>query len=502
MSANMKKRSRSPAKTVPTHSKRIRVSETMSTHSKRVSRELILHGLDIAMRLGFFYQCEVMALMKVSTSFEDTIRMQVQSWHMISNPYEEYKLNINHVRPLQKFQGLLYLDLHGNKEIDGTALFCLRTLPKLLELDLQDCIGIRDEGLAHIAYFPSLKRLNLSSNGEDDTLTGTGLSYLSSAKLEYLSLCNRLFTDEDIVQLLPLGSNLETELCSLNLNDCGELTCEGLSRLCHCTSLIELRVSGCQLYGSDFPTLLPPSLRVLDVSYCKEVTDPGEYGVMHIPKSLRTLELAGPDVMDSTLEMLELPKLNRLIIRESDEITNSGLAHLPGRFPELQELSFIYCDSITDAGLVHVAKMDSLRSLSIQEHLYGEFHITNVGMSHIENLGLHNLRLNHCGITDAGLDSISRLPLHTLNLTGCGITKNGLPRISKMPLLRTLSLRSNHKLTGSLDLESLSFLHTLDLVDCEVENIYFQDHGMKIDSGRMPYFKPTIAERLSYGYVN
>ena len=137
----------------------------------------------------------------------------------------------------------------------------------------------------------------------------------------------------------------------------------------------------------------------------------------------------------------------------------------------------------------------------LQLHYCG---ITDAGLKHISKLPLHTLDLHYCIITDPGLTYISEMSLHTLDLTGCGITNDGVAKLAQMTSLRTLSLRSNYNLTGSLDLKSMSsFLEELDVMDCHLEDMYFQHcYGIRVKSGRTSLYYPSFTERLQCGYAN
>jgi hypothetical protein len=153
---------------------------------------------------------------------------------------------------------------------------------------------------------------------------------------------------------------------------------------------------------------------------------------------------------------------------------------------------------ITDAGLAHLKRLPLKK---LQLHYCG---VTDAGLTHILRMPLHTLDLKHCRITDAGLTHISKLSLHTLDLTGCGITNDGVAQLAQMTSLRTLSLRSNYNLTGQLDLKSMSsFLEELDVMDCRLEDMYFQHcYGIRVKSGRTSLYYPSFTERIQCGYAN
>ncbi|HVU90445.1 MAG TPA: hypothetical protein VHD36_24180 [Pirellulales bacterium] len=110
-------------------------------------------------------------------------------------------------------------------------------------------------------------------------------------------------------------------------------------------------------------------------------------------------------------------------------ITDEGLAKLAAiELPKLETLGLGHCEHITDAGLVHVAKMDSVTSL----HLEDDPGISDVGLQHL--LAMKNLTaldLRGCqGITDAGLQILAGKPGWQMialgrcsNITAQGIAK-------------------------------------------------------------------------------
>ncbi len=101
------------------------------------------------------------------------------------------------------------------------------------------------------------------------------------------------------------------------------------------------------------------------------------------------------------------------------KVTDAGLSRLAGLdLPRLQILQLGSCDRLTDAGIEHIARIESLTSLS----LYACPGVTDAGLGYIANLDLlEGLDLRGCeGISDAGLDRLAAMQnLKVLRLGGC-----------------------------------------------------------------------------------
>jgi hypothetical protein len=106
---------------------------------------------------------------------------------------------------------------------------------------------------------------------------------------------------------------------------------------------------------------------------------------------------------DSALESLRhLPDPDVLII-QSENVTDAGLAHLDG-LRSLNALTLM-CDKITDAGLAHLVGLQGLKHLELQS-----LKITDAGLPHLQSLhSLEGLTLATGGVTEAGLKHLAPL---------------------------------------------------------------------------------------------
>lgn len=113
-------------------------------------------------------------------------------------------------------------------------------------------------------------------------------------------------------------------------------------------------------------------------------------------------------------------------------ITDRGLSTLAElKLPKLKNLDLGYCDRITDAGLRHVAKIDSVTSLSLR----GNSQITDSALNDLVAMkGLTALDLRECaGITDRGLQALGeKSNWELIRLGGCqGVTAEGIAELTK-----------------------------------------------------------------------
>ncbi|MES2706816.1 MAG: hypothetical protein V4726_09465 [Verrucomicrobiota bacterium] len=126
-------------------------------------------------------------------------------------------------------------------------------------------------------------------------------------------------------------------------------------------------------------------------------------------------------------EVAELSRLSRLRNLdftagwgvEEAELTDKGLALMAKRqWPVLETLHLGHCSGITDAGMVSVAKMNSVKWLS----LMGSPHITDAGLKALLPMkNLEALDLRGCPeVTDQGLEFLARRKSwRTILLGGC-----------------------------------------------------------------------------------
>jgi hypothetical protein len=196
------------------------------------------------------------------------------------------------------------------------------------------CLGSMDKYVAHISQFTQLRSLKLRRCFQ---LTDAGLRHLSAL----------------------------TQLLDLDLGDC-EITDYGISHLRSFTALVRLDLSGCSLLtdaGLAHVSVLT-ALRSLQLARCEGIlcTDAG---VVHICKlSLRRLDLFSSKLSDAALQHVsKISTLQRLDIFRCDRVSDAGLAYLRD-LPLLRWLSVSGC-AITEAGVEHISKISKLEVLLV-----------------------------------------------------------------------------------------------------------------------------------------
>ncbi len=185
------------------------------------------------------------------------------------------------------------------------------------------------------------------------------------------------------------------------------------------------------------------------------ITDADLAAIRDLPRLTSVLIFETPNVTDAGLAHLgNLTKLKEATLR-SDQITDAGLAHLAG----LKNLHNVYLESsrITDGGLEHLKNLHKLDIVFLASD-----QITDAGLLHLGGLDqLHRLEVRSNGITDAGLAHLKDLPLYVLSLESDNISDAGLVHLRSHTMLQDLLLdcpvtdAGMQHLTECRDLESL-----------------------------------------------
>jgi hypothetical protein len=154
-------------------------------------------------------------------------------------------------------------------------------------------------------------------------------------------------------------------------------------------------------------------------------------GVQHLNRlaairSLRTLNLSGPNMTDARLkELAGLKGLETLNLRHT-EVTDEGMKDL-AKMQALQELDVSWT-KVTDAALKDLADLPALQKLDLRENK-----VTDAGLKDLAGLKtLQTLNLSSTGVTDAGLKDLAGLPtLQNLALWKTGVTRAGIKRLQE-----------------------------------------------------------------------
>ena len=158
--------------------------------------------------------------------------------------------------------------------------------------------------------------------------------------------------------------------------------------------------------------------------------------IIALPTS--TVSVRARGLHDSDIPALShLPLLKHLDFGEGRKalaasITDEGLSHLASLgLQRLDTLMLGYCTNITDAGLHQIAKMHSVRWLSLEVCP----RISDAGLASLLTMtNLTGLDLRGCiGITDAGLERLAaKTNWKTIMLGGCpNVTTNAISKLQR-----------------------------------------------------------------------
>jgi len=389
---------------------------------------------------------------------------------------------------------LTTLKLHAERVFCGNdeknyaeAMVHLCKLTNLRSLDMLKYRGMSDAGLAHLQQLKQLRCL---------TLTGC-------QKIGNLAVSN----------LLEALSNLQ----SLDLSSCSEITDAALASLRHMKYLQHLNLRCCSGITDAGIEVLPVTLLTLDLSETRGIT-PAGLPVLSTLRLLTSLDLSCKHLNDEALQHLSelvhlqhlklgsyyggngitgsgfryLSKLTSLIsldLRSAKQLTAEGLAHC-AQFTALEELELFAahiprgglvglrgltnlrclnlndCEGMTDEELASIADLTNLQKLD----LYRVRSITDRGIQYLAKLiQLRKLDLQQTQLTAEGMRYLANLTdLEDLELTWCPIADSGLVHLAGMHKLRSLGLVACKKLigTGLVHLTKLKALQKLELAGC------------------------------------
>lgn len=192
----------------------------------------------------------------------------------------------------------------------------LQYFPNLTSLDISECRNITDTGIERLAKIP-LTKLYLKGC---EKVTDAGIAYLKDMPLTLLSPCiNITDTGLKFLENMPL--------MELNLNGCHQVTDAGIPFLPKDLTTVSLQ--GCyQVTDTGLQHLLEnlPTLTVLNISQCREITG-------------------------AALQRLQSIPLTGLYLGWWNNITDVDLGYLP---KSLVDLSLYMCPGITSAGIEHI----------------------------------------------------------------------------------------------------------------------------------------------------
>lgn len=274
------------------------------------------------------------------------------------------------------------VNLNGCEQLTDKGLHTVvKRCPELRYLELQSCTKLTNVGIFEaVSYCVNLEHLDISGCTEITCIrlmTGAAMeNTMSSLQLLYLHYLDMT----DCVGLQDAGLALITTHCMqlqfLFLRRCYQITDVGLQHVANkCYCLRELSVSDCRHVtdlGLRELSKLGDSLRYLSVAKCDQVSDQGVRYIAKRCSRLRYLNVRGCEaVSDNSLDYISrhCPRLRSLDIGKCD-ITDEGLQILAHFCPQLRKLSLKSCENVTDKGVVLLAyHCRGLQQLNIQECL-------------------------------------------------------------------------------------------------------------------------------------
>uniref|UniRef100_A0A336L622 CSON003580 protein n=1 Tax=Culicoides sonorensis TaxID=179676 RepID=A0A336L622_CULSO len=206
----------------------------------------------------------------------------------------------------------------------------LKQLNQLYLIDNRDVMStFKFHDDFHVAYgieekFPLLRKLHL-----DNMIRGICIDCweklgLAFPNLTHLSLYRNKIEDH----CLPIIFKHFTNLKSLNLNRCNQITDNGMLDLLNASSNVRFRLSNLK------------KLQILKLKRCSNITDK-TFTELSPMLNLRELDLSEVDVSETAIESIvnKFPKLEHLILNECPKINNNCLKHICEKLKRLKYLN-------------------------------------------------------------------------------------------------------------------------------------------------------------------
>lgn len=243
----------------------------------------------------------------------------------------------------------------------------------------------------------------------------------------------------------------------LNLSLCKDVTDGSLRRItANCKNLEILDLAGCSKITNHslFYISMLRKVKKLNLRSCRMISDSG------------IADLCNTSGLENSRRTLE-----ELCLQDCQKLTDESLRHISLGLPELEKINLSFCVSITDTGLKSISRIGTLRDLNLRSC----DNISDIGIGFLaENgLNLHFLDVSFCAnITDSAMRHIASgiSSLQSLSLTTCSIGDEGLAKISKaLSDLQVLNIGQCVAITdeGLMSLaEHSSKLKSLDLYGC------------------------------------
>lgn len=286
--------------------------------------------------------------------------------------------------------------------------------PALRIVRLESCAALTPASLINLGTCPNLAAINLEET--------TGVT-------------------DDVVAAIAAGCS---HLKVLKLGGCGKVTDGGLTHLNEVPgnpskTLIRLDVSRCvHVTGATFEAL-PESLEELDISGCREMTDPMLKKVIQQCPKLHALHMRRCKLITDTglkhiTESRNASKFQQLSIAGL-ELTERATGQIGDRLPKLKVLDVAGTHGISDGTVSKIAR--NCKDLE-KFDLTASVQISDLSLAHLGNAAraLRHLSLAGCiKLTNECTEHLYQgLPrLNFLNLQGCpGIEPESVQRLAKV----------------------------------------------------------------------
>lgn len=252
----------------------------------------------------------------------------------------------------------------------------------------------------------------------------------------------------------------------LNLSLCKLITDRSLEKIAqHLKNLEILELGGCSNITNLGMLLISwglKRLKVLDLRSCRHISDSGIGHLCGIVQEVYQLE-SSPAPGNFELEHLGL--------QDCQKVTDKALKHVSSGLLQLKSVNLSFCGNITDSGIKFLSKMPCLKDLNLRSC----DNVTNTGLGYLSDGGsrLEALDVSFCeNIGDQGLQFLSHgmYSLRNLSLSACNITDDGLIQVVSALLdITRLNIGQCSKITDKSIIEigrNLKNLKCIDLYGC------------------------------------
>ncbi|CAI5528098.1 unnamed protein product [Closterium sp. Naga37s-1] len=300
-------------------------------------------------------------------------------------------------------------------------------------------------------------------------------------------------------------------LASLSTHGCNRLSAAALTHVSHLPSLTRLNLEMCGLLKGGMRHLTGlSSLRTLNVGWCTSLDDDDMADIARL-SSLHSLNVSRCKITDAGLTALlqALSSLTSFSMAGCQHVTDTAFSLISG-VHGLTELNVEWCALLTNTGLKHMQALTRLTSLNLAYTRFGVIdtprnrsmqsapsfisslrslrhlnldssRVNDLAMAELAGLtALESLDLSDSTVGDAGIRSVSAMTrLSSLNLSYCSVTDGGVTSIAHLSALTSLSLDTRSITDAGLKrLSALTNLTNLDLFGARVT-----DEGMAVVKG-------------------